>query len=299
MRYAIGIDIGVTNIKSVVITDVGEILSRDQAPTHAEKPDWPESVKAYIAKIERDRAEPAHWIGIAAPGIAAPDGSCIGWMQGRLGEVQGLKWTEFLARKRPVPVLNDAQAALFGEARKGSAAGAQNAILLTLGTGVGGAMMIDGRIVKGQIGRAGHFGHMSLDIDGEGDIVNTPGSLENAIGNCTISQRSGGKFNSTHDLVAAAERGDEEASKIWERSVHQLGCAIVSIINIADPQVVIIGGGMATAGAALFAPLQRVLDKHEWRPHGHRARIVAATLGEFAGAIGAAFNAIESSREAA
>src|SRR4051812_31525791 len=136
MRYAIGIDIGVTNIKSAIISESGEILSRDQSPTHSENPTWPDAVKQYLAKIERERAQSPHWLGIAAPGLAAPDGSCISWMQGRLGEVQDLKWTEFLNSNRPVPVLNDAQAALVGEVRKGAAAGARNAILLTLGTGV-------------------------------------------------------------------------------------------------------------------------------------------------------------------
>src|SRR5204863_3969514 len=121
-------------------------------------------------------------------------------------------------------------------------------------------IMIDGRILKGAIGRAGHLGHICLDVDGTNDIVNTPGSLENAIGNCTIGHRSHGKFNSTHDLVAAAALGDKQAAKIWDRSVHQLGCAIVSLINIADPQVVIIGGGIATAGTVLFDVLGKILD---------------------------------------
>jgi len=299
MAYAIGIDIGVTNIKAVAVSEGGEILLQDQTPTNAEKPDWPARVKHFIGEIERQRGREPQWLGIAAPGLAAPDGTCIGWMQGRLGEVEGLKWTEFLARKSPVPVFNDAQAALLGEVWKGSAAGARNAILLTLGTGVGGAMMVDGRILKGQIGRAGHLGHSCLDVDGANDIADTPGSLENMIGNCTLKERSEGRFTSTHELVAAAQRGDAFAKKVWDRSVHQLGCAIVSFINIADPEVVIIGGGMSTAGAALFDPLRKILDKHEWRPHGHRARLVAATLGEFAGAIGAARNAIESAGGAA
>src|SRR5947207_9517530 len=144
MQYAIGIDIGVTNTKCVAITQPGEILLQDQISTNAQKSDWPSGVRSYIQKIEQQRGQSAHWIGIAAPGLAAPDGSCISWMQGRLSEVQGLNWTEFLNRNQRVPVLNDAQAALFGEVRKGAAAGAVNAILLTLGTGVGGAIMIDG-----------------------------------------------------------------------------------------------------------------------------------------------------------
>src|SRR5882762_2446251 len=235
MRYAIGIDIGVTNVKCVVVSDAGEIVLRDQTPTHAEKSDWPKNVKKYVARVEKDRGE-AQWLGIAAPGLTAPDGSFISWMQGRLAEVEGLKWTEFLGRKHAVPVLNDAQAALLGEVWKGSAAGAKNAILLTLGTGVGGAIMVDGKILKGQIGRAGHIGHMSLDVDGADDITGTPGSLEALIGNYTIRERAAGRFESTHDLVAAAQRGDAKARQVWERSVHQLGCAIVSMINIADPE---------------------------------------------------------------
>src|SRR5688500_5425057 len=153
-RYAIGIDIGVTNVKAVAVTEAGEILLSDQTATQAQTPTWPTRVKGYLQHIEHRRGREAQWIGIAAPGLAAPDGTCIGWMQGRLGEVQGLKWTQYLERNKPVPVLNDAQAALLGEVWKGSAIGAQNAILLTLGTGVGGAMMVDGRILKGHIGRA-------------------------------------------------------------------------------------------------------------------------------------------------
>src|SRR3954451_14419238 len=184
MRYAIGIDIGVTNVKCVVIGDGGEILLRDQTETHAERSDWPQGVKNYIAGIEIQRGE-AQWLGIAAPGLASPDGSCIGWMQVRLVEVEGLKWAEFLGRKRAVPVLNDAQAALLGEVWKGAAAGARNAILITLGTGVGGAILCDGRILKGAIGRAGHIGHVTLDVDGAKDITGAPGTLEAMIGNYT------------------------------------------------------------------------------------------------------------------
>jgi glucokinase len=120
--------------------------------------------------------------------------------------------------------------------------------------------------------------------------------LEAMIGNYTIRERTGGRFESTHDLVAAAQRRDQKAKEVWERSVFQLGCPIESMINIADPEVVIVGGGIAAAGPVLFEPLNRVVDKHEWRPHGHKAKIVAAALGEFAGAIGAAYNAMQIDR---
>jgi glucokinase len=297
MTYAIGIDIGVTNIKSVCVTADGAILSQGAIPTCAEKPDWPERVTEHIQKLQSARGENTVILGLAAPGLASPDESCISWMQGRLGEVEALKWTEFLRWPRAVPILNDAQAALLGEVWKGAAAGARNAVLLTLGTGVGGAILADGKILKGHIGRAGHLGHTSLDPDGIPDVTNCPGSLEVAIGNYTLRDRSGGRFASTHDLVAAHRAGDAQAGAIWDCSVKALAAAVASFINIVDPEVVIIGGGIAVAGELLFEPLRKYLDQFEWRPHGHRVRILPATLGEFAGALGAAWNAMKMTTE--
>jgi glucokinase len=289
--YAIGIDVGVTNIKSVCVEPSGAILCRKSIETRAEAPNWPDRVRRLVEQFEGEYGRTGA-IGVAAPGIAAPDGTCISWMQGRLDAVQGLNWTTFLSRPQPVPVLNDAQAALLGEVWLGAARRASNALLLTLGTGVGGALMVDGRLLKGHLGRAGHLGHISLNPDGALDIANTPGSLEEAIGNCTIRKRSNGRFGSTHELIAACEANDREAIEIWNRSIRALAAGIASLINVADPEVVILGGGIARAGNALLAPLQRELDRFEWRPHGKQVRLVMAELGEYAGAIGAAKNAL-------
>lgn len=288
--YAIGIDIGVTNTKCVCVTPAGEILARQTMPTQSESARWPDRIREQVERIESDRGI-TRAIGIAAPGIASPDGTCISWMQGRLHEVQGLDWAKVLGRAHPVPILNDAQAALLGEVWLGAAKGARNVLMLTLGTGVGGALMMDGRLLKGHIGRAGHLGHISLDPHGDRDIVNTPGSLEEAIGNCTIERRTKGRFASTHDLIAAHESGDADATKLWLESINNLAAGIASLINIADPQIVILGGGIAGAGASLFVPLEEAIEKFEWRPNGHRVRIVPAMLGEYAGALGAAWNA--------
>ena len=290
--YAIGCDIGVTNVKTVTVSTSGAVLSRHTTDTNAADPRWPDFVKQHLHDIER-QSGPAATLGIAAPGLAHPDGTHIAWMQGRLGEVQGLNWSDFL--NRPVPVLNDAQAALLGEVWQGAAKGSRNAMLLTLGTGVGGALMVDGHLLKGHLGRAGHLGHVSLDPDGAGDIVNTPASLEDAIGNCTIERRTGGRFRTTHDLYAAHTAGDAFATQVWLRSIKALAAAVASLVNVADPEVVIIGGGIARAGPALFDPLNGLLDKFEWRPHGQRVRVVPAQLGEFAGAIGAAWNGLRAS----
>jgi glucokinase len=205
-----------------------------------------------------------------------------------LAEVLGLVWAEYLGRARE-PVLIVAQAALLGEAWLGAARGASNVALLTLGTGVGGAAMVDGRLLRGHLGRAGHLGHICLDVDGAGDIVNTPGSLESMIGNYTVGPRTGGRFHSTPELVDAARAGDLEARTVWGRSRDALACGVASVINVLDPEVVIIGGGIAVAGEpTLFEPLRERVRAVGWSLEGEQVRIVAAELGEFAGAIGAA-----------
>jgi len=152
--------------------------------------------------------------------------------------------------------------------------------------------MVDGRLLRGRLGRAGHLGHVSLNPTGPLDIVNTPGSLEDAIGEHTIHTRSSGHFRSTRELVAAYESGSKEAADIWLRSVNSLGAALASLINIFDPQTVVIGGGIADANDWLFIPLRGYLDNFEWRPHGHAVKLVKAKLGHIAGATGAAYGAL-------
>lgn len=295
MQYAIGIDIGGTNIKAVCVSPDGVILQQhsyatDDGPGEAK---WVTRVPQVVEQIRASQDGDAVWIGITSPGVARPSGESISWMVGRMEQVVDLNWTEHLSWPRLVPVLNDAHAALLGEVWQGAAVGAQNAILLTLGTGVGGAVLANGQLLKGHTGRAGHLGHISLDPDGPLDICRTPGSFEDAIGNCTIMQRSDGRFASTAALVKAHESGDAYATRIWLNSVHALAVSIASLVNCVDPEFVIVGGGIANAGDSLFKPLEQFLDRVEWRPTGSSVRIVPAKLGEFAGALGAAFNAMQ------
>ncbi len=153
--------------------------------------------------------------------------------------------------------------------------------------------MTDGNLLRGHLGRAGHLGHISLDSDGKLDIVNTPGSLEDAIGNCTIAERSNGRFEDTKQLVKAFLQGDEFAVKLWNRTIRDLAAGITSIINILDPEIVILGGGMIAAGDTLFSPLETEMNLVEWRPTDTKVRIVPAQLDSFAGAYGAAFHSLK------
>lgn len=290
--YAIGFDIGASNVKAVAIDPAGDLLSEDQFQTADNQGGWIAQIEQHVRRLEATLGA-AEWVGAAAPGLAATDGRSIAWMEGRLAAIQDLDWTKQLGRRQVVPVLNDAHAALLGELWLGAARGARDAVLLTLGTGVGGAIVCDGRLLRGHLGRAGHLGHLSLDPDGPRDIVNTPGSLEDAIGDHTIQRRTGGRFGSTESLVAAHLAGNEHATQAWMRSLKHLAAALASIINAVDPEVVILGGGIARAGPVLFDPLARFLGDFEWRPHGHCVRLIPAALGQRAGAIGAARHAMQ------
>ncbi len=109
-----------------------------------------------------------------------------------------------------------------------------------------------------------------------------------AMGNCTIRERSEGRFTSTHELVQAYRQGDSGSAVIWLKSVKALACALCSFSNVLDPEAAIIGGGIARAGDDLFQPLRQFLEPIEWRTKGHELKIIPARMGEYAGAYGAA-----------
>ena len=163
--------------------------------------------------------------------------------------------------------------------------------MLTLGTGVGGAVYSGGRLLRGAIGRAGHLGHITLDVDAPCDVFGQPGSLESMLGNQTIAARGEGRYATTHALIDAYAAGDAHASKIWLESVRVLSVGIASLINVLDPEKVIVGGGIAVgAGARLFEPMSEFLNQFEWRPGGHRVEILPAKAGDMAGCLGAVWN---------
>jgi glucokinase len=293
MNFALGIDLGGSSVKAIAVTPAGDLLAQTNLPFNANEPgDWARLVQRTVQELETNQGARATAIGLSAPGLAARDERSILRMPGRLQGLEGLNWTEFLRMERPVPVLNDAHAALLGEAWLGAARGFANVFMLTLGTGVGGAAIVDGHLLKGALGRAGHLGHISLNLDGPRDICAMPGSLEVMIGNCTIETRTGGKFKTTHDLVSAHERGDTAATQIWLQSVRALGVAVAGLINVLDPEAVIIGGGIARSGTALFDPLEKFVCDSEWNVGAAPVKILPAQLGEFAGACGAAWNAL-------
>lgn len=288
MPYSLGLDLGGTNLKAACVSHAGATLLFKSLEIG---PDWKATVKNCLTEIERELNSAPMRVGVAAPGLVARNGRSIAFMPGRLPGLEGLDWTEFLNAPAPVAVFNDAHAALLGEQACGAAAGFSDVIMLTLGTGVGGAIVSGGKLLKGHLGRAGHLGHISLDPRGAPDITKTPGSLEDAIGECTLLKRSNGKFSTTRDLLEAAKNGDSQANEVWIDSIRALAAALAGFINTLDPEAVILGGGIANSGPQLFDPLEKFLDQFEWRPANHRAKILLAQLGGKAGALGAAHHA--------
>ena len=282
----IGIDLGGTRIKGVALDENLQMLHQLYTPTNdGDDAVWKNGVMETVRQLESIIGSKAVAVGISAPGLSNSENSGIACMPGRLQGLDNFIWKDFL--QRPSWVLNDAVAALVAEARIGAASNVNNAVLLTLGTGVGGAILIDGKPYQGAFQKAGHIGHMVIDHTGEADVTGMPGSLEDCIGNCTIEKRSKGKYKSTHEMLISMRAGDTEARSIWLQSVRQLAIGIASVANVISPEVVVIGGGIAEAGSDLFDPLEEYMALYEWRPNGAKTIIVKAAFGDLAGAIGA------------
>lgn len=298
--HHLGVDIGGSSAKSalldgrlrVVASDLVELAdaSDDAAANRAVRV---EVVDRLIRASVAAGAE-ALTVGVATPGIVDAAHRRIVALPGKLAGLEGLDWSEALRTRLPpamsgaIVVLNDAHAAVLGEARLGAGRGVADLAMLTLGTGVGGGVMIGGRLFEGPNRRAGHLGHLSLDPDGPPSVFPTPGSLEWHVGSAYAARRTEGRYASNASIVAGVLAGEGAAVAAWRRMVRALAAAIASIIHAFDSERVIVGGGLVAAGELLFEPLARDLAEVEWRPGGLTVPVVPAELGRHAGCIGAA-----------
>lgn len=286
-QITIGIDLGGTRIKGVVIDAVGNVLHQTYTPTNdGEGEVWKEAIAKTVHELRQKIPGEKIAVGISAPGLPNKENTTIAFMPGRLEGLENFVWGDYL--KCSVYVLNDGVAALVAEAKTGAAKNSVNAIMITLGTGVGGALLINKQPYQGSFNKAGHIGHMVIDSNGDADVTNMPGSLEECIGNCTVEKRSKGKFASTHELLDAYRNDDEFAKQVWLMSVKKLAIGLASASNFISPDTIVVGGGIAEANDDLFIPLNKWFDEFEWQPGGIRPQIVKAVHGDLSGAIGAA-----------
>ncbi|GAB2542747.1 ROK family protein [Spirosoma aerophilum] len=288
-KSVIGIDLGGTRIKGVLIdANNGAVLHQLLTPTgDGEGGHWQRAVAETVQALRLAATAPIQGIGLSAPGLPTPDNTAVACMPGRLQGLEGFDWSAYLGQ--PVRVLNDAHAALMAEARFGALRGVQHGLMLTLGTGVGGGLLLNGQLYQGFFQMAGHLGHTTVNADSvHPDITNMPGSLEDAIGNVTVGRRSFGRYTSTYELVDGYRQGEPLATQVWLTSIRQLAVALASMVNAFSPEVVVLGGGIMQADRDLLDPLQTFFDLFEWRPSGKKATLCKAYFEEWAGAIGAA-----------
>jgi glucokinase len=285
--YTIGIDLGGTRIKGILINEKGVIIEQSYQPTNDKTGGWKEAIKRTVEDLKNKSPEPIRGVALSAPGLPNEKNSAIAYYPDRLQGLENFEWGPFLGED--AYVLNDAHAAIMAELGFGAAKGKRNVIMLTLGTGVGGGVVIDGKLYQGLHQKAGHIGHSTVDsTDFSRSILGMPGSIEEAIGNYSVEKRTLGVYKSTYDLTQAYRKGETWATYHWLTSIQKLATILASLTNILSPDMIILGGGIAEANEDLFAPLSRFMEFYEFKGSGEGTPIVKAHHGDLAGAMGAA-----------
>ena len=280
----LGLDLGATNIKRVVVED-DRIVERSSEPTRSEE--GVDGVLERLATLARDARE-VDSVGVALPGLFDRDGRGV-LLPNLHGEWVGQPIAEPLqqALGRPVRLINDGHAFAVAEARLGAARGAKDVLCVVCGTGIGGGLVIGGRLHLGVEDRAGEIGHHTILADGPPCGCGNRGCLETLAGARAIAQDAGQQ--SFDAVVASAQRGDERCREALRRAGEYIGIAIANLTIFITPQRVVVGGGVAEAGELLLDPLRAEVRRRAGRVAPLDAiEIVGATLGADAGAVGAA-----------
>ncbi len=301
MTPAIGIDFGGTSIKSGLACD-GKILRRGEA-IDTQKCHGPDAIVdalvEVIEQLRRSEEAPAA-IGIGLPGLV----DSVGGIVHELTNVEGWNDVPLRAVLRgrtglPVTIENDANAMAYGEWKYGAARDGRHVVCITLGTGVGGALILDGRLYRGAQLGAGEIGHMSIDLHGRPGPFGNDGGLEEYVGNSQIAARAAERYAAAGQprpatdctpihLDEAARAGDPIALALWEDLGTEIGAALASVVWILNPDTIIIGGGVAKAGELLLAPIRRAIRGRTQEVIHEKLRVLPAALGNDAGIVGCA-----------
>lgn len=310
-KYLLGVDIGGTTIKIGIITEQGEIFDKWEITTKTgeEADQIPTDIWQSISqKIVEHEIEDKQLIGI---GAGAP-GFIIS-QTGEVAEAVNLGWKDFPLGNLlhqlsglPVYIGNDANIAALGENWLGSGELANYLVMITLGTGVGGGIIVDGKIVSGVNGTAGEIGHLTMDLNGHACNCGRVGCLETIASATGIARIAEEKinhfedsilvttFNETNKLTAkdvfdAYKLNDACAIEVVEQITDQLGLAIANIATIINPEKILIGGGVSKAGDALLNPLKKAYQKYALPRSEAGSTFEIARLGNDAGIVGGAY----------
>lgn len=312
-KWIVGVDIGGTTSKMAFITPKGDIVSKWQIPTDHRNHggNIPEQLKYEIEKkCSELGAENTCLMGI---GVGAP--GSVNAVTGIVREATNLSWKSAYPLKKnleattglPVAIDNDANCAALGEMWKGSGQGARNLVLVTLGTGIGSGIVINGHIVHGAGGAAGEIGHLASNTkDGYLCKCGKHGCLETIASATGIVRAAlaiandhsdGGlsffyKQNGTitaKNVFDFAERGDHQAKSVVDYALEHLGIALANVANTLNPEKIVIGGGVSKAGQYLLTRLNHYYQQHLFPTVKETTEIKLASLGNDAGVLGAAW----------
>jgi glucokinase len=293
----LGLDLGATNLKWALVERAGQrwrTVDHGQQPT--ESAGGPATVVPQLARLAGAHA--VDTVGIGIPGLYEPDDGTTVFLVNMPGDWNGVPVAGPVGEATGVPttLINDARAFGLAELRLGAGRGCRTMVGLTLGTGVGGVVVVEGRVHLGHKGTAGELGHQVIDPDGPMCNCGTRGCVEAHARADRIALACG--TQTVEDAVRAARAGDPRALEGMARVGRALGIGISNVIVVLNPERVVIGGGISAAGDLLFDPIRReIADRVHVTAYDH-IRIVAAELGPIAGAIGAAIHGAESAAAA-
>jgi len=318
-RYCVGIDLGGTNIKAGLLDDQANIISKFSVPTEVDQ--GTEQVIGNIAAaieraIQEAGADPGEvaGIGIGSPGpMSHRRGLVIN--PGNLPCMQNTPLREIITERTGIKTTleNDANAAAWGEYWAGAGKGVKDLIIYTLGTGVGGGVITEGKLLRGYYENGGELGHIIVQPGGRQCSCGQYGCVEAYSSAYYLARRAeeliaegrpsslkarvdAGEMLAAEDIVEAAQAGDELAGQVWDDACRYLAIATVTMQHVANPQRVVLAGGMIAAGDFLLEPIRRYFRELTWHLMEDFPEICFATLGNDAGLIGAAGCAWEALR---
>jgi glucokinase len=318
----LGIDLGGTKILTSVINSKGEMLSRDHSITPAAK--GPEGVIQAIhasakravegASIMIDRVSA---VGVGAPGLADTEAGILytspnlpGWKDVPLRDILQEKF------KKRAFLINDGNAAALGEYYFGAAKGVAHFIYVTISTGIGGGIVVDGKVLHGSRGLAGEIGHMTIADKGPPCHCGNRGCWEalasgTALAKAARKQIEAGAYTTilsfaegkidkvtAQTVQSAAEKGDPLANQLILKTAYYFGVGLANLVNIFNPEMIVIGGGLSNMGNRLLKPAYRVAGERAFNQAYRTVRFVRAGLGRNSGVLGAAAFALDEMKRA-
>lgn len=311
--YVIGVDLGGTNIAAGVVDENYNIVGRGKVKTRAPRPpeeiadDMIAAVKMTIADAGLSDEDIA-LVGVGAPGTINPITGVIGFSNNLQFNNVPLKSLLEERYKAKFYIENDANAAAFGEYLAGAGKGTNNLVAITLGTGVGGGIIVDGKLIVGSNFAGGELGHVVIQKDGElctcgrkgcweayasatGLIRQTKAAME-MDKNSVMWELCGGNIDNVNGRTAfdAMRKGDKSGKEVVDNYIDYLACGIVNVINIFQPEVLCIGGGISKEGETLLEPIRKYVEYNVFSKNIDKQTVIkTAELGNDAGIIGAAF----------